>query len=111
MKFIPSDFSNNHYDCRIVMQAQNNDIVLVLRKKDYMLLPWCVMRGYSSCYFATRKEALAFCDKYGYTVPQPPPGIKKSQKTPLKSTGAKVYKYKRRFKWGIAPKSNYIDQN
>lgn len=82
MRLIPSDFSNDHYDCQIIMKAQNDDIVLVLSKKAYSPLPWCVMRGDSSCFFATRKETLAFCNQYGYTVPKPPRGMKNRKKRP-----------------------------
>ncbi|MGB4093961.1 MAG: hypothetical protein WBK46_18785 [Ruminococcus flavefaciens] len=76
MKLKASDFKNENYDCQLVMETLQGEPVLILNRKAYSPLPWLVVRGPSNCFFATRKEAIDFCEKHGYGVAKPPRGSK-----------------------------------
>lgn len=67
-----SDFSNDTYDCHIIMETLRGEPVLILKKKSDSPMNWCVMQGLSTCFFATRKEAIDFCEKHGCGIPKPP---------------------------------------
>lgn len=68
----PSDLSNDTYDCHIIMETLRGEPVLILKKKADSPMNWCVMQGFSSCFFTTRKEAIDFCERHGCGIPKPP---------------------------------------
>ena len=72
----PSDLSNDTYDCHIIMETLRGEPVLILKKKADSPMNWCVMQGFLSCFFTTRKEAIAFCERHGCGIPKPPRGRK-----------------------------------
>lgn len=71
MRFKPSDFSNDTYDCHIIMETLSGEPVLILKKKAESPMNWCVMQGFSTCFFTTRKEAIDFCERHGCGMPTP----------------------------------------
>lgn len=70
----PSDLSNAAYDCHIIMETLKGEAVLILKKKTDSPMNWCVMQKFSTCFFATRKEAIDFCEKHDCGIPKPPRG-------------------------------------
>lgn len=72
MRLNQSDFSNDTYDCHIIMETLRGEPVLILKKKAGSPMNWCVMQGFSICFFTTRKEAIDFCEKHGCGIPKPP---------------------------------------
>lgn len=74
MRLKPSDFSNDTYDCHIIMETLRGEPVLILKKKADSPMNWCVVQGFSTCFFTTRKEAIDFCEKHGCGIPKPPRG-------------------------------------
>ena len=67
----PSDLSNAAYDCHIIMETLKGEPVLILKKKTDSPMNWCVMQKFSTCFFATRKEAIDFCEKHGCGISKP----------------------------------------
>lgn len=76
MKLKPSDLSNNTYECHIIMETLRGEPVLILKKKIDSPMNWCVIHGFSTCFFTTRKKAVDFCENHGYDIPKPPRGVK-----------------------------------
>ena len=72
----PSDLYNAAYDCHIIMETLKGESVLILKKKTDSAMNWCVMQKFSTCFFATRKEAIDFCEKNGCSISKPPRGDK-----------------------------------
>ena len=68
----PSDLSNAAYDCRIIMETLKGEPVLILKKKTDSPMNWCVIQRFSTCFFATRKEAIDFCENHCCSIPKPP---------------------------------------
>lgn len=54
MKLKPSDLSNNAYECHIIMETLRGEPVLILKKKVDSPMNWCVIHGFSTCFFTTR---------------------------------------------------------
>lgn len=72
----PSDLYNAAYDCHIIMETLKGESVLILKKKTDSPMNWCVMQKFSTCFFATRKEAIDFCEKMVAVFLSRPGGIK-----------------------------------
>ena len=64
----PDDFSDEKYDGAYVYVNKQKEPVVVYRSKDAEPVRWKVATGSSSVYFATRKEALDYCQSRGYTL-------------------------------------------
>ena len=71
MRLRPEELSNEKYDCRIIMETLRGEPVLIMSRKAYSTMNWCVMKGFSTCFFATRREAIDFCETHGYGIPKP----------------------------------------
>lgn len=71
MRLRPEELSNEKYDCRIIMETLRGEPVLIMSRKAYSTMNWCVMKGFSTCFFATRREAVDFCETHGYGIPKP----------------------------------------
>lgn len=54
-----SDFSSNHYECRLLLQNRKGEPVSISHHDDMDI--WRVQTGFSSVFFATYAEALAYC--------------------------------------------------
>ncbi len=57
------DFDRGNYECALVMRDRKNNPVIVSRSKDPDFPVWKVESGYSCCFFLSREEAMAFCEK------------------------------------------------
>lgn len=57
--FSPKDFSERDYDCHIIFQNKRGMPVAVSRHKKMDF--WKVQNGFSSVFFGTKAEALAYC--------------------------------------------------
>ena len=69
--YSPKDFSQKDYECGLVFQTTHGAPVVVSRHKSLDI--WKVQNGFSSVFFGTKAEALAFCngrflDAYGQAV-------------------------------------------
>lgn len=63
-----SDYSNSHYDgVRCGYDRHRNPVVIMCSKRNDPL-PWKVEYGYSAVFFATFREALAFCTSRDMTL-------------------------------------------
>lgn len=57
--FSPEDFSRNGYECTLLLQNRHGAPVAVSRSKKLDI--WMVQCGFSSVFFGTKAEALAYC--------------------------------------------------
>ena len=55
----PSDFSQKDYACSMLFQAKRGMPVAVSRHKEKDV--WKVQNGFSTVFFGTKAEALAYC--------------------------------------------------
>lgn len=56
-----SAFSHKGYECKAVMKDRKGKPVAILQSTNPELPIWKVMYGYSTVFFGTYDEALAFC--------------------------------------------------
>lgn len=80
MRLKPEELSNEKYDCRIIMETLRGEPVLIMSRKAYSMMNWCIMKDFSTCFFATRRKAVDFCETHGYGIPKPL-GVRKSLKS------------------------------
>lgn len=59
MKHRAVDFSGKSYECKLLLQSKNGQPVAVSRNKELGI--WKVECNFSSVYFGTYEEALAYC--------------------------------------------------
>lgn len=76
MKLKPSDLSNNAYECHIIMETLRGEPVLILKKKVDSPMNWCVIHGFSTCFFTTRKKLLPSVRITVMAFQNHPPGCK-----------------------------------
>ena len=57
--FSPKDFDQRDYDCHVIFQNRRGMPVAVSRHKKMDF--WKVQNGFSSVFFGTKAEALAYC--------------------------------------------------
>ncbi len=57
--FRPEEFSRNAYGCTQLLQSKNGTPVIIARNKSMDI--WKVECGFSSVFFGTKEEALAYC--------------------------------------------------
>ena len=55
----PKDFSRGDYECTQLFQSKSGSPVVVSRSKSLGI--WMVQYGFSSVFFGTKAEALAYC--------------------------------------------------
>ena len=54
-----ADFSRKGYECHVLLQTKRGEPVVVSRNKDLNI--WTVQNGFSTVFFGTKAEALAYC--------------------------------------------------
>lgn len=62
----PADFSDKHYDGRMIMRARDGSPVIVLSSKSADPARWRVCHGSSNSYFLSYKEVMDYCEAKHY---------------------------------------------
>ena len=62
----PSDFSDKHYEGRILMRAQDGSLVIVMSSKSAEPVRWRICNGTSNSYFLSHREVMDYCAAKGY---------------------------------------------
>ena len=60
-----ADFSDEHYDGIQLRQGDRNKAVLIMHSKTSAPMEWKVVYGFSSVFFDTLDDAVAFCEEHG----------------------------------------------
>lgn len=58
--YIPKDFSDKDYECSLLFQTKRGAPVVVSCHKSLDI--WRVQNGFSTVFFGTKAEALAYCE-------------------------------------------------
>lgn len=62
----PSDFSDKHYEGRVLMRAQDGSLVIVMSSKSAEPARWRICIGNSNSYFLSHREVMDYCAAKGY---------------------------------------------
>ena len=62
----PSDFSDKHYEGRVLMRAQDGSLVIVMSSKSADPARWRICNGNSNSYFLSHREVMDYCAAKGY---------------------------------------------
>ena len=57
--YSPKDFSQKDYECSLLFQTKRGAPVMIARHKSLDI--WKVQNGFSTVFFGTKAEALAYC--------------------------------------------------
>ena len=57
-----NDFSRDGYACKALMKDRRGAPVVISQRDDPAFPVWRVVYGFSCVFFATRADAMAFCD-------------------------------------------------
>lgn len=70
----PSDYSNKYYDGIQLRKMPNDRMVLIMHSRKTTPMEWKVVYGFSSVFFRTFEEAVAFCTEHGMKLVKGEPG-------------------------------------
>jgi len=70
----PSDYSDKHFDGIQLRKTPNDRMVLIMHSKKTAPMEWKVMYGFSSVFFRSFEEAVAFCTERDMELVKGEPG-------------------------------------
>ena len=62
----PDDFSDDKYEGRYIMQAQDGSVVIIMNSVCAAPARWRVVHGASGSYFLSHQSAMEYCRECGY---------------------------------------------